>query len=259
MKRWLTVGALSAVSIFAACGGGGGSPPAAPPPPPPPPPPPVTEALGGFWVGVLTFDMNQTSEIFLGLATDDGRFRFLSGESNTQFTGIQQANLNNVTGSGTGYADTGTTWLDSSTVTAVTTDGTIIERDSFSGTWSNASGESGSFDLFYDADFERPSSLPLLEGTWTVYDDFGVAVATFTFDALGQFSGQNDSGCVSSGQVSIIDALYNVYQVDSTIANCFIAGDYSGLASLGDLNTTNDAMVLTVSNDMLGIVLVLER
>jgi hypothetical protein len=259
MKRWLTVAALSAVSIFAACGGGGGSPPAAPPPPPPPPPPPVDQALGGVWAGVLTFDMSLTSELFVGLATDDGRFRFLSGESSTQFTGLQQVSQSDVAGSGDGYADTGTTWLDNSTVTVVTTGGTIVERDTFSGTWSNASGESGSFDFFYDALYERPSSLPLLEGTWTAYDDFGVPAATFTFDALGQFNGQNVSGCVSSGQISIIDASYNVYDVASTITNCFIAGDYSGLAIIGDLNATNDAMVLTIGNDMRGIVLELEK
>jgi hypothetical protein len=203
--------------------------------------------------------MNQTSELFVGLATEDGRFRFLSGESDTQFTGTQQVSMNNVMGTGTGYADAGTTWLDGSTVTSVTTDATIVQRDSMSGTWSTATGESGSFDFFYDAEYERASSLSLLAGTWTSFDDFGVAVATFTFDAFGQFSGQNVAGCTSAGTISIIDDRYNIYQVDSTISNCFIAGDYSGLAALGDLNATNDAMVLSIDNGARGIVVVLEK
>ncbi|MDH5344702.1 MAG: hypothetical protein OEW59_02980 [Gammaproteobacteria bacterium] len=249
---------LAALLTFAACGGGSSSTPP-PPSPPPPPPPPVNEAMGGFWAGVLTFDMTQTSELFVGLVSEDGRFSFISAESDIQFTGSQQVDVAHVVGSGLGYADPGATWLDMTPVTAVSTDGTVDERNTYSGIWSTASGESGSFDFFYDQEYERDSSLALLEGAWTAYDDMGVPVATFTIDAGGAFNGQNVNGCVSSGTFSIIDPNYNAYSVDSTISNCFIAGDYFGLAAVGDISAVNDAIILTISNDDRAIVLGLEK
>jgi len=252
LSTWLT-----AFAFLTSCGGsGGGSPP---PPPVAVPPPPVDEAMGGLWFGVLNFDMSQTSELAVGVIGEDGRFHFVSAESEIQFAGSQQVDVDYVLGFGRGYAAPGTTWLDSSTVTDLTTDGTVDGRNTFSGTWSTASGESGTFDFFYDTEYEKPSSLAVLEGTWTAYDDMGIAVATFTIDAQGAFTAQNTSGCSSTGQFLIIDASYNAYEVNSTIANCFIAGDYSGLAVLGDLNATNDALSLAISNDARAIVVDLEK
>ncbi|MDH3440077.1 MAG: hypothetical protein OEM63_04960 [Gammaproteobacteria bacterium] len=243
-----------------ACSSGSGGTAATPtPPPPPPPPPPVDQAMGGIWVGVLTNDMSQTSELFVALATDDGRFRFLSGESGLQFVGTQVINTTHIVGTGIGYADPAVPWLDASVVSDTSTDGQLIERDSFSGIWSTASGESGNFDLFYNDEYESPSSLSLLEGVWTAYDDFRNPTATFTIDAMGQFTGQNTSGCTSSGQISLIDDRYSMYDVTSTISNCFIAGDYSGLAITGELSVPNDAIILSISNTDRALVLGLEK
>jgi hypothetical protein len=219
----------------------------------------MDQSMGGFWLGVVTFDMNQTSELFVALTTEDGRYRFISGESNTQFIGSQMIDTTNVTGSGLGYADTNTTWSDNTAVTESTTDAQLVERDTFSGTWSTASGDSGQFDMFYDFEYESPSSLALLEGVWTSYDDFGNPVATFSIDDGGQLTGQNTSGCTSSGQISIIDDRYNIYDVSSTISNCFIAGDYSGLAAVGEVNVPGDAILLSIGNNDRAIILGLEK
>lgn len=215
--------------------------------------------MGGFWLGVLTFDLSQTSELFIALATEDGRFRFISAESDTQFIGTQVIDTNHVIGTGLGYADPITPWLDMTVVSDTSTDAQLVEKDSFNGIWSTASGESGDFDFFYDAAYESPSSLSALEGVWTAYDDFGNPAATFTIDDLGQFTGQNTSGCTSSGQISLIDDRYNVYEVASTISNCFIAGDYAGMAAVGEINMPGDSILLTISNDARAIVLGLEK
>ena len=84
-------------------------------------------------------------------------------------------------------------------------------------------------------------------------------MATFTIDALGDFTGQNSSGCTSSGHFLVLDDRYNVYGVSSTISNCFIAGDYDGVAALGDDVIPNDSLVLSIGNDMRSIVLGLEK
>lgn len=248
---------LLAYALLPSCGGGSPTPAIQSPPPSSQPPPAALK--GGFWAGVLTFENDQTSEIFVGLLTEDGRFRFLSAESFTHFVGTQQVDAGHAVGSGLGYSDTGASWLDGSSVVPLSTDATLVERDNFTGIWSTSSGESGNFELFYDAEYERPSSLPLLEGVWTAYDENGNPDATFSIDDAGQFNGQNASGCTSVGSISIIDARYNLFDVNSTIANCSIAGDYSGLAALGDLVASNDAMILTVGNTTRGIVLGLQR
>lgn len=215
--------------------------------------------MGGFWAGVFTFDAAQGSELFVGITTEDGRFHFISAETSAQLIGSQVDDTTRIMGTGLAYAGPGSIWPDGTTLSDLTTDGLLVEGDSFSGIWSTASGESGNFDLFYDTEYERPASLALLEGVWTAFDDLGNPVATFTIDAQGQFTGQNTSGCVSSGQMSIIDDRYNTYDVASTISNCFIAGDYTGLAAIGDVTTTNDAIVLSISNDARAIVLGLEK
>ncbi len=219
----------------------------------------MAQAMGGFWLGVLTFDLSQTSELFVALTTEDGRFRFISGESDTQFIGMQVIDTNHVVGAGLGYADPITPWLDMTVVSDTTTDAQLVEKDTFNGIWSTASGESGNFDFFYDAAYESPSSLSILEGVWAAYDDFGSPEATFTIDDLGQFTGQNTSGCTSSGQISLIDDRYNVYEVTSTISDCFIAGDYSGMAAVGEINVPGDAILLSISNNDRGIILGLEK
>lgn len=245
--------------LTGACSGGGGGVTFSPVPPIPGPPPPTNQSPGGFWAGVVTFDMSQTSELFVALASEDGRFHFISAESETQFVGSHTVDVNHVVGFGLGYASPGTTWLDGTAVTDTATDAQLVERDSFSGIWSTASGESGDFDLFYDAEYERASSLPILEGVWTAFDEFGNPSATFTIDDQGQFTGQNTMGCNSLGQISIIDDRYNVYYVDSTISDCFIAGTYIGMAAVGDDDVTNDVILLAISNESRSIVLGLEK
>lgn len=241
--------------LAGACSNGGGGGPASPPPPPPA----NDQSAGGFWAGVVTFDASQTSELFVALASEDGRFHLISAESETQFAGSHSVDADHVVGLGLGYAGPGATWLDGASVTGISTDAQVVERDTLSGVWNTDSGESGSFEFFYDAEYERRSSLAILEGQWTAYDDVGNPSATFTIDARGQFTGQNALGCVSSGEFSLIDDRYNVYYVDSTISNCFIAGTYAGMAAVGDVADSNDAILLAIGNDDRAIVLGLEK
>lgn len=238
--------------LFTACGGGGsggGGGGAAT----------VDQALGGLWFGTLTIDGVPGAQDFVGISTDDGRFRFLSVDTGGQFVGTVQVQGYSVSGAGKGFAPDGTTWRDGSTITTATMTGTLRQRSSFAGSWSTGTGESGTFSFVYDADYEADSSLALLVGVWTVYDDNLNPFATFTIDANGQFSGQNAAGCVSSGQISIIDGRSNVYDITSTISNCAIAGDYTGLGVLGSIANPNDAFVFSVSNDLRALLLGLER
>jgi hypothetical protein len=244
---------LTSVLLLTACGGGGSTGPSFSPEPV------VDQTLGGLWFGTLTTDGVQGNQDLVGITTDDGRFRFISVDTLGQFIGTGQTSGNDVTGSGNGFAPMGTTWGDGATVTPITVSATLHQRSSFSGTWGAGTGESGTFDFDYDADYEKSSSLALLVGVWAVYDDNSNPIVTFTIDAGGQFFGQNVNGCTSLGQISVIDSRANVYDITSTISDCFIAGDYAGLGVLGDIENPDDAFVFSVNNDVVAILLGLQR
>jgi hypothetical protein len=198
-------------------------------------------------------------EEFVALTTDDGRFRLISVDSMVQMAGSAPVDGTSLSGSGRAYADAGATWLDNSTAVDVEIEAVISERSSLSGAWSTSSSESGAFEFVYDSLYERAVTLALIEGMWTAFDDLGNPTVTFTIDNSGSFSGQNAQGCNSLGQFSIIDARYNLVSVQNAITDCAIAGDYSGLALIGDLFAPNDVMVLSLDSGEQAILLGFER
>ena len=255
---------LSLFFLFvSACGGGGGGSTTSVMSPP------VDADPGGLWLGTVTYD-DQTFEELVGITTSDGRFTLISldtfgPDTFGQYIGMLTVNGTDVTGSGSAYAAAGATWDNGSTVLDISITAVINEQTTMSGSWTASSGETGSFELDYDADYERDSSLVLLEGFWYVYDDILNPVLTLTVDAGGAFTAQNNLGCQSLGQISIIDASFNVYGWGVAISNCIIAGDYSGFAVLGDLdtgdpaNSQNNVVLVSMSNDLRALLLPLER
>ncbi len=241
------------VLILAGCGGGGGSAapsPAAVVPPPPPPAPPPTDALpGGHWFGTVTNDLSAITEEYIAMVDENGRFRFVSIDSAVQMSGNFSISVNNLSGDGMAFADAGVVWLDSTSATVLTISGTIVGRSEMSGTWTTVSGESGSFEFFYDPIFyERASPLNLLAGSWIGYDELLNPEVTFTIAADGSFTGQNTMSCTSMGQFALISAAFNLYEVQSTISGCSLAGDYIGLAFLADFVVPNDALFFAIDN-----------
>jgi hypothetical protein len=253
-----------ATALFvSACSGGSFAPdfsglPLAPLPPIPPPPP-ANQAPGGLWYGTLTNDMNVVTEEYFAITTDDARVHLISVDSKVQFRGAVSVTGADLSGTVRAFADEGVNWLDSNHVVDSMIVAVISERDSFSGTWENASGEDGTFEFFYDLLHEKDANTALLEAVWTGYDDVGNPEVTFTIAADGSFSGQNAQGCTSSGQLTVVDAAYNLYEVQSQVANCAIAGSYSGLAFLGDVIGMNDALIISIDDGARAILTILEK
>lgn len=247
---------LSASLVLAGCGGGSSSSGVSNTSPPPPP---ADQETGGLWVGTLTSDSNMVTEDLVALSADDGRFRFLSVDSDITFVGISQTMGTSMTGTARAFADSGVNWLNGNHVVDATVTAVIAERSTMSGSWALASGESFTFDLTYDALYEKDSATSLLEDIWTGYDDFGNPEVTFVIDADGVFNGQNTSGCVSTGQFTAIAPTSNLYEVQGEISNCGIAGTYQGFAFLADLVNINDGLLVSIDNDQLPILIGLER
>lgn len=234
-----------AIVLTVSCGGGGGSAASSGGNPPV-----ANERMGGIWQGTSTAPGNNQS--IIGVTLDDGRFRFLSLTTEGQFVGTMSvSNQNRVTGNGFGIAPAGFTWTGGSTVTTLSIAGTVAERSSFDGTWATGTGESGFFNMSFDPIYNRISSLAKVQGTYTSYDDFGNATASFTFGAEGGVSGQDIGGCVYGGQLSIVDSSVNVYQITLVVSNCGqFNSTYSGLGILIDFNGTDDELLISVDDSI---------
>lgn len=247
----------AATFCLAACGGGssGGAPAVIAPPPLPP----ANQAPGGIWYGTLSNDMNMVTEEYVALTADDGSIRLISVDSDVQFHGTVGVTGMDMSGTIRAFADTGVNWLDGNHVVDASIAAAITERNSIIGTWENASGEFGSFEFFYDLLYDKNADTGLLADVWTGYDDIGNPDVTFTINPNGSFTGQNAMGCISNGQFTVINPVYNLYEIQSEIANCGIAGSYSGLAVLADLATVNDALLISIDDGVRPILLGLER
>jgi len=130
-------------------------------------------------------------------------------------------------------------------------------RARVSATYSVGTGEQGTLELFYDSNYERSSSFAKMSGTWT-----DPQRNTFTVEANGSIFGQDGFGCVYTGNVSIIDPLYNVYRLTINVANCAdINGAYTGLGTIGDRFAENDdqLFIFQVSNDSWALTSTLEK
>lgn len=248
--------ALLFMGVFLSSCGGGGSGPATPSPVVLPPPPVVK--FGGFWFGNMVIDAASESEECGALVTEDGQFRFLCVFADLHLVGTSSRDQDVMTGSGQAFSSLG--FLDGSFVNDLVVDATFISGTSLVGTWSTASpGDSGSFDMVYDPEYEKPSSLGLLEGVWQSTDELGNPNATYLIDDLGSFTAQDSDGCTSSGMVLVLDSRYNLYQVNSTIVGCPVAGDYSGLALVFDDFEANDSILLSINSDQRALLVVIQK
>ena len=87
------------------------------------PPDPV---FGGIWAGVMTIDASLGSEECAALVTEDGRFRIFCAFNPLQLVGMQSNNSGAVIGSG--LAISSLVFLDGSTVTNLSMEGTAPRK-----------------------------------------------------------------------------------------------------------------------------------
>jgi hypothetical protein len=109
--------------------------------------------------------------------------------------------------------------------------GTVLKRNSL-----NLAGQIGqqsglTISAMYDTLYDAGSSLSLVQGIYgnAAWDG---SPAAFSIDANGALFLQAASGCVWTGEVSIIDQLHDAYRVAVTLGNCgALDGGYLGLAT----------------------------
>jgi hypothetical protein len=200
------------------------------------------------------------------LTTASGRFAIVAvdavgPENLSQYFGVTTVVGQQVTGTGTVYAAPSPSFPGSGAVLPITVELTFTARRTLSGRLRSGAALDARLELEYDSGtHEHASSLTQVAGIWYVYDEMLNPMVTFTIELDGRFLGQNRNGCQSSGQVSLIDARYNVYAWDAAIQNCAAGGGYSGLAMVVDVDSrTPTAFLATIASGTSAMLLPLER
>lgn len=226
------------------------SAPMAPPPPAPPPPPPATGvSAGGVWKGIDAGGVD-----FILIVTETGRFRVINEFFDQGSGNLSIHNGDEVTAGFQMLTALGSTFADGATLASCTMSGALAERQSLSVTI-NCTTTSGTpsqsvVNLSYDVVYERESSLQTIAGN---YDDAGPIL---TIDANGiLFEQDPTSGCVSNGQVNVIDPAFNVYDIRFRFSNCSGASsflndtEFEGMAVL-DNTVVPESLMIAVAGDV---------
>jgi len=198
-------------------------------------------------VGCLFASNNE----FICVVNDGVTGDFIAGAN-----GVFQVNGDQVSGSGNLYAVPGETLADDSTIAPLTISaGTIVEDTSLDLTI-DIFGLPIAITSAFDTDFDRPSDLATVAAVYTTFDIYGDP-SSFAIDAGGVISGQSASGCNLSGQVSIIDAATNAYDVNlvADAATCGpLGGNYDGLGISSDDVVMDDAFTFLAFVDGLSMI-----
>ncbi len=239
--------ALVFFATLTGCGSGGGggavTPPAAAPP--------ANRSLSGQWNGhaVTPGSPDRTDDIFC-VITETLEFGCeVDVESTNDLVagvhGTVQVNGSQVTGTGTLYAAPGTTLADGSAFAPLTITGTL-SGDSLNLTFDAAGVSISVSTQFVASVYDRGSALATVAGVYSTFDIFGDP-ASFSVDADGVIFSQSTAGCVINGQISIIDANFNAYDVTLDVTLCgALNGMYDGLGLTLDRNATNDNFTFSV-------------
>jgi hypothetical protein len=200
---------------------------------------------GGFWDGI-----DSKGRVVLAVVTETGRFHLIT-EDLSQGSGVLSvSNGNNLSGNFTLVTQLGYVFADGTTMADCSLTGTITERQNINATV-NCVTTAGLQDqstatLDYYNLYERDSSLATIAGNYqgvnAVLNVAGNGVI-FSQDAV--------SGCVINGQVSIINSMYDVYDIEFAYSNCagesavFNGANFIGLALLD--NTVNPEEVIVAA------------
>lgn len=207
-------------SVAVACGGGGGSGGIAPTP----------SSAGGYWQGTVTAD--GVTQNILGFVSE-GRDFHLIREDGAQFYGTLTISGNRGTSSYTGIAPPGGAFSDGSTHGTGSLTATIQSRArlDITGTFTtqNNAMSNVTMTVQYDSGYDADSALATVAGNYTNPTTPGSDTFSIANDGVVTYS--DSSGCMATGTVTLIDAQYDLYNVEFTFANC--AAPVNGLQLRG--------------------------
>ena len=205
----------------------------------------TTASPGGIWGGTDSASGLQVS----GLVDESGQFHFIRSDL-VQFVGMATTSSNSVSASFEGFTQVGTSFADGATHGTGTLTGTITERSalmlSYQFSTDAGTASSGTLNLSYNSLYDLDSSLAAISGNYTE----PTTGTTVSISGSGAITSQDpNTGCVVSGQVSVINSMYNAYEVTYAYASCsgtsaILNGvQFSGLATLNNNSNPVQAVI----------------
>lgn len=200
---------------------------------------PTNASVGGIWFGT-----DSEGDQIIALITETGRFHLLD-EFGFQGSGILTvSSANELSADFQTVPPIGVRFADDSFFADCSISGSFAERltldASVACTTSQGAESSVTMNLNYQAIYQLGSSLDMLTGTWT--DSSAPGADVVNVDATGMITGQDGgaSGCVYSGQVTLIDPNYNVYDIEWTYSSCNGDSELDGatFSGLGAIDNT---------------------
>lgn len=230
-----------------ACGGGGGGNLSLFPQPVP------NVSPGGFWSGVDSNDGDIAAVV-----TETGRFHFLTLDDLSQGSGVLTvSNGNDVHGNFYLVTMLGLVFQDGTTLAECSLSGTVVERQTMTVsvhcTTTAGLQLQSTATLDYDAGYERDSSLSTIAGN---YDGI-----TSVLNVAGDgsiFAQDAATGCVVNGQIGIINAAFNTYDLEFMYSSCLgqeailNGSSFSGIALL-DNTVDPEVLVAAATGDVAGV------
>lgn len=130
--------------------------------------------------------------------------------------------------------------------------GTISEKKNLTGTISEEGTVIYNFELTYHEYSDTDVSMDELEGFWEQSASF---TETIQIGADGEITGNDDTGCVVSGEIEYMSPNVNVQSIRLRYSNCDRAGQYYGksvyLVNPNSVNDPSGWIVLTSSNELI--------
>jgi hypothetical protein len=205
----------------------------------------TTVSPGGIWGGTDSASGLQVS----GLVDESGQFHFIRSDL-VQFVGTATTSSNSVSASFEGFAQVGTTFADGATHGTGTLTGSITERSammlSYQFSTDAGTASSGTLNLAYNTLYDLDSSLAAISGNYTD----PTAGTTVSISGSGAITSQDpNTACVVNGQVSVINSMYNAYDVSYGFSSCTGASailngvQFSGLATLNNNSNPMQAII----------------
>lgn len=232
--------------VISACGGGGGGGVV------PNQPPVINVSPGGVWSGL---DSNGSD--IVALVTETGRFHFIN-EDLSQGSGVLTvSNGNQISGSFQLVTQLGFTFVDGTTSANCTFSGTVTERQTTTATvdCTTTLGLQSrvTATLAYEALYDRDSSLALVSGNYQGLQEVMNVAGDGTM-----FSQDPGTGCVVNGQIAVINAAFNAYDVEFMYSNCLgqaailNGSSFVGLALL-DNTVAPEQLGIAATGDVAGV------
>jgi hypothetical protein len=212
-----------------------------------------TTSPGGIYFGKDSSQNSTTGTPVIALIDPTQNIRLYTQDGNYLLSGLYATTATNGFSAQARYFNLTDLTASPTTINMV---GSFEANSQVLANYTRSDNTAGSYNLAYQGTiYEQPSSLAAVAGKWVLQDSYGAIVTSFNIGGDGGLTGITSSPqCNYTGQVSIIDARYNLYQLSltETCSGNNFSSAFNGLATVlppsSSLGTSQKQLALTASS-----------